>query len=108
MCRIVSGVHKGDLGGLGAPMQEELMAGLHVDRIARVLAREGSRRSALKAIVVGAVGAGMLVRSTRIANAQDSDQLFQQCLAACLAPCNSTSVCPTWEGCAASCSQALW
>lgn len=84
------------------------MSGSPLDRLARALSRNGSRRWALKATVAGFIGVEMFSRGAASSQAQDTDQIFQQCLAACLAPCNSTSVCPTWEGCAASCSQAFW
>ena len=75
---------------------------------AQALARGGPRRWALKTLAAGALSAGLLDRGTRSSAAQtDVDELFQQCLRACLASCTPPQPCPSLEACAASCSQAL-
>ena len=83
------------------------MKSSHVDHLTCSLNRGGPRRWALKRLAVGVVGLGMLTRGTRTSEAQ-TDELFQQCLRACLASCGTARACPTFESCAASCSQAMW
>jgi hypothetical protein len=82
------------------------MTSSQLDQLTRTLARGGPRRWALKTLAAGALGGGMLTRGTSSSAAQEDD-LFQQCLRACLASCPTTARCPSLEACAASCSQAL-
>lgn len=83
------------------------MSDARFDQLSRSLARSESRRWLVKAMFAGAIGVGMVARGSGSSEAQEAD-MFQQCMAACLAPCNGAPVCPNWEACAASCSQALW
>jgi hypothetical protein len=78
-----------------------------LDQLARSLARGGPRRWALKTLAAGALGVGMMTRGTRSSEALEGDW-FEQCLLACRSSCSEHQHhhCPSFEACAASCSQA--
>jgi len=86
---------------------EARMKNSRFDHLVRSLHREGPRRWVLKSLAVGVLSLGMLSRDARSFEAQ-ADEMFQQCLRACLASCGTASTCPSLDMCAQSCSQAMW
>lgn len=74
--------------------------------LTRTLAHGGSRRWAIRRLAAGTLSVGLISSATQATHAQE-DEIFQQCLRACLASCTATPHCPTFEDCAASCSQGL-